>query len=79
MSALSVIQAMLVDSATDLLTNTTGGTSEGNPAAGTSAQDSSDPTLIQPATTGDRAGAGFLTALLLFGTVGGAAFMLTGV
>jgi mannan endo-1,6-alpha-mannosidase len=78
MSALSVIQVTLLNfNAPPLLTNTTGGTSAGNPAAGT--QQNSDPTAIVPATKGDKAAAGFLTALVLVATVGTIGFMVTGV
>ncbi|KIN06326.1 glycoside hydrolase family 76 protein [Oidiodendron maius Zn] len=45
------------------LTNSSGGTSVGNPNAG--AQSVVDPTAITPATTADRAGAGILTTLTL--------------
>jgi mannan endo-1,6-alpha-mannosidase len=78
MSALSVIQATLVNFAPTLLTNTTGGTSQGNPSAGTSLQDSADPLAVLPPTNADRAGAGILTALLLVCTVAGVGFMVTG-
>lgn len=79
MSALSVIQCTLLNFAPALVTNLTGGTSQGNPAAGTSSQDSADPTAILPPTNADRAGAGILTALLLVFTVGGVGFMVTGI
>ena len=78
MSALSVIQCMLLNSASPLLTNTTGGTSEGDPSAGTSPQANSDPATILPATTGDKAGAGIVTVILLVSILGGVGFMVTG-
>lgn len=79
MSALSIIQSTLLNSAPALVTNSTGGTSEGNPAAGTAPQDGEDPMLGLPPTRGDRAGAGFVTALLLCGMLGVVGFMVTGV
>jgi mannan endo-1,6-alpha-mannosidase len=78
MSALSVIQSNLIQMAPELVTNTTGGTSIGNAAAGSGSSDDSV-TAITPATGADKAGAGFLTALLLAGVLGGVAFMVMGV
>ncbi len=78
MSALSVIGAMLIDDAPELVTNTTGGTSVGNSAAGTTSSSSSDGTTITPATSGDKAGAGFITALAVAGVIGGVGFMIIG-
>ena len=79
MSALSVIQANLISEAPELFTNTTGGTSEGNSAAGTtSGSTDSTGNVITPATGGDKAGAGILTALVLCGLIGGVGFMVVG-
>jgi mannan endo-1,6-alpha-mannosidase len=50
------------------LTNTTGGTSIGNPNAGS--QSVADPAALKPATQGDRVGAGILTTLVLVGATG---------
>jgi len=77
MSALSVIQSLLIDEAPPLVTNSTGGTSKGNSAAGGSTTDR-DGNRVTPVTTGDRAGAGFLTAFVLCGVLGGIGFMVTG-
>ncbi len=80
MSALSIIQAMLINQAPELLTNTTGGTSVGNAAAGAgSSSTSTTGTVITPATTGDKAGAAILTALVVSGVLGGIGFMVMGV
>lgn len=76
MSALSVIQSNLITQARDLVTNSTGGTSVGNAAAGGGS--SASATEITPATGADRAGAGILTALLVCGVIGGVWFMVTG-
>jgi len=77
MSALSIIQAMLIDEAPGLVTNETGGTSVGNAAAGSSTT-SNDGTTITPATTGDKAGAGIVTAIMLAGVLGGVGFLVLG-
>ena len=71
MCALSVIQGQLEDEVRGPLSNTTGGTSQGNPSAGTGGD--TNPAAPQSViTTGDRAGAGILTAVVLVGLVGGA-------
>jgi mannan endo-1,6-alpha-mannosidase len=77
MSALSVIQSNLITQAPELVTNSTGGTSVGNAAAGSGSSDESA-TVIAPATGADRAGAGILTTLWLAGVLGGVFFMVTG-
>lgn len=69
MAALEVVQANLIQQAAVPLTNSTGGTSEGNPAAGTKDQQLH---VIAPPTRADKVGAGILTALtlgLLFGMI----------
>ena len=78
MSALSVIQSMLIDQAVELVTNSTGGTSVGNAAAGSGSSSSTDGAVITPATSADRAGAGIFTALVLCGLLGGVGFMIMG-
>ncbi|CAG8961301.1 hypothetical protein HYFRA_00013762 [Hymenoscyphus fraxineus] len=78
MSALSVVQSMLIDNAPDLVTNTTGGTSAGNAAAGAGGgTDSSGGTVII-ITGKDKAGAGILTALVLSCVIASVGFMVTG-
>jgi mannan endo-1,6-alpha-mannosidase len=62
MAALEVVQSNLIQSARGPVTNSTGGTSQGNSAAGTEGT----PILsITGATKGDRVGAGFLTTFVL--------------
>lgn len=79
MSALSIIQSMLIDEAPDLLTNTTGGTSVGNAGAGAGANSASTTAgTITPATTSGKVGAGILTAIVLCGCLGGVGFMIVG-
>ena len=76
MSALSVIQANLITKVAPPVTQNSGGTSKGDPNAGstgdnpTKAQNlpSIDTRLI---TGGDKAGASILTILVLCGLVGG--------
>jgi mannan endo-1,6-alpha-mannosidase len=77
MSALSVVQSMLIDQAPTLVTNTTGGTSAGNSAAG-SGSDGGSIEMVTPATSADRAGAGILTAVMVCGVLGGVGFMVSG-
>ncbi len=81
MSALGVIHSAMVQIPGQKIvapvTNSTGGTSVGNPAAGTGGSDD-NPLDIRPATGGDRAGAGILTTLVLGGFLGGIYFMVTG-
>jgi len=62
MAALEVIQSNLIAQVTGPVTNSTGGTSQGNPAAGTGNSNSIEPTIV---TQGDRVGAGFLTLFVL--------------
>ncbi|KAG9255443.1 family 76 glycosyl hydrolase [Emericellopsis atlantica] len=52
----------------------TGGTSKGNPGAGGS--DEEKVRVFQPITTGDRAGAGILTTIIICGVIGGSAFLI---
>jgi len=62
MSALEVVQGMLIDQVPGPVTNGTGGTSKGNPNAGTGA---STVINLNSITTGDKAGAGIVTLLIL--------------
>lgn len=70
MAALEVIQSNLIQQSRDPLTNATGGTSQGDPGAGIGDPTSSDPTALKPLTTGDKAGAGILTALVVAAILG---------
>lgn len=63
MAALEVIQSNLIQQVSGPVTNTTGGTSKGDPAAGTKSPGAV--LAASPASTGDRIGAGFLTAAVL--------------
>ena len=72
MGALSVIQANLIDQVSVPVTNKTGGTSQGNAAAGGGGGIStSNPALSQDTITqGSKAGAGILTFLVLTSVMG---------
>ena len=68
MSALSVIQANLISKVAAPLTANTGGTSKSDPTAGSGGDNPvvvNDPSANKKITTGDKAGAGILTALVL--------------
>jgi len=73
MSALEVVQSNLIDTVPGPLTNATGGTSKGNPAAGSNADD--NPKALNSITGGDKAGAGILTTAILVTLFGGAWWM----
>ncbi|KAK8857269.1 glycoside hydrolase family 76 protein [Apiospora arundinis] len=76
MNVLGALTAMLMPDAggSPPLTNNTGGTSSGNYDAGGKAPASK---TLAPVTGGDRAGAGFLTALIIAGALGAFAWMST--
>ncbi|KAI5242962.1 mannan endo-1,6-alpha-mannosidase [Aureobasidium subglaciale] len=75
MSALEVIQSNLIDRVQGPVSNSTGGTSQGNPNAGTGG-DQNPIAAPSPIQTSDRAGAGIITALILVALVGGAWWMI---
>lgn len=77
MNVLGAVSSLLVGKAKPPVTNATGGTSVGDPNAG-AASDSFTHTST-PITTGDRAGAGILTALVLASAAGTFAWMSLGV
>jgi mannan endo-1,6-alpha-mannosidase len=82
MSALAVVAANMLN-VEDLfapLTLDTGATSKSDPSAGTSSGDQTglgSPWLTRKITTGDRAGAGILTALVLVGMLGGTYWLVS--
>lgn len=77
MNALAALSSLLVDQAgiKPPLTNSTGGTSQGNPNAG---QTATDVFHHPPPTTGDKAGASILTILILGGIMSSFVWMSTG-
>lgn len=74
MSALEVFQGLLVDSVSGPVTNSTGGTSVGNSAAGSGSDDSA--TKYDTIDTGDKAGAAILTLVVLLSLFGGAGWIV---
>lgn len=74
MSALSVIQNMLISKVAGPVTAAKGGTSKGDPSAGSQGDNPAGPGAatsgaLKPITTADRAGAGILTAFIVAGLV----------
>lgn len=69
MSALEVIQSNLIANVPGPVSQGNGGTSKGDPSAGTTGDTTGVP--LEQITTGDRAGAGILTALVLVILLGG--------
>lgn len=76
MAALEAIAGLLTKQAPDTVTNTTGGTSKGNSAAGSGTATTAAGLTTKKTSVGDRVGAGFLTAAVLCGCIGGVAFMV---
>jgi hypothetical protein len=76
MTALSVVGANLIDSSMVPLTADTGGKSASDPNAGTSAPIFPHDEFPE-ITTADRAGAGILTVLVVFGMAGGAYWLVS--
>ncbi|KAL9624684.1 MAG: hypothetical protein Q9160_001038 [Pyrenula sp. 1 TL-2023] len=76
MSALEVIQSNLITKVSGPVSNNTGGTSKGDPTAGSQGDDQAMLGQADPITTGDKVGAGFLTTLVLIGILGGAWWMV---
>ena len=73
MSALSVIQANLIQKVAAPLTANTGGVSKSDPSAGTEGDNPAivlEPLLTRRINIGDRAGAGILTAVTVGGLLG---------
>ncbi|ESZ94071.1 glycoside hydrolase family 76 protein [Sclerotinia borealis F-4128] len=68
MAAMSAIFVNLVQQIQAPVTNSTGGTSVGNSAAGSGSTSSLD--SVTPPTTGDRVGAGMVTTVVLVGMTG---------
>lgn len=85
MNALEIFQTNLEDQVAGPLSNSTGGTSKGNPSAGTGPDSASGgggggggrAGSSNPITGGDRAGAGILTALVVVFVLGGAWYVVS--
>jgi mannan endo-1,6-alpha-mannosidase len=76
MSVLEVVQSLLIDTVPGPVGANSGGISQGNPSAGTSGEQGPTGLDLSTITMGDKAGAGFLTALVLLGVLGGAWWMV---
>ncbi len=76
MSALEVVQSMLISKVAGPVTNSTGGTSKGDNTAGTGGDKIPEGFATGEITTGDKVGAGFLTSIILIGVLGGAWWMI---
>jgi mannan endo-1,6-alpha-mannosidase len=76
MAALEVIISTQISQVKGPVTNSTGGTSLGNSNAGAGSTGTAAGLTESPTTTGDRAGAGILTALMLVSMIGGCGWML---
>lgn len=75
MSALEVMQNLLVNTVDGPVSMKTGGTSKSNPNAGDNGKNT--PIVFDDVTTGDKAGAGILTTIVLVGILGGAWWMVS--
>lgn len=75
MAAMEVIQSNLIKQVQAPFTSSTGGSSPGNPGAGSH---SITPGTITPASKKDKIGAGIVTAILLFGCLSLFCFMSFG-
>ncbi|KAK3942307.1 glycoside hydrolase family 76 protein [Diplogelasinospora grovesii] len=76
MDVLGAVSSLLIGQANAPVTNDTGGTSVGNPNAGSQSDTFNNP--VAPPTTGDKAGASILTLLILGAAVGTFGWMSTG-
>lgn len=76
MAALEVIQANLITRVAAPVTSDDGGTSKGDPNAGSKPPKSIPSSLSHPITTGDKAGAGILTVLMMIGIGGSCGWMI---
>lgn len=75
MSAMEVFQTLLLEKVDGPVKEATGGTSKGDPSAGTGG--TSDPRLpLNPITKKDRVGAGIITTLAILGVIGGVWWMI---
>lgn len=75
MAALEVMQNLLLDDVPGPVTEKNGGISKSDPSAGSEAQ--AQPLALDAVTTGDKAGAGILTTLILVMILAGAWWMVS--
>jgi mannan endo-1,6-alpha-mannosidase len=76
MSALEVIQSNLITEVTGPVTEGNGGTSKGNPSAGTTSPVGPGDLYKAQVTTTDKAGAAILTLLIALFVIGGALWLI---
>lgn len=76
MSALAVLGATQMNAGIVPVTKDTGGTSKGDPNAGSGSSSSSPTGVTTKITTADKAGAGILTLLIVCGVVGGSLWII---
>ena len=74
MNALDAVMYNLINKVKPPVTADSGGTSKGDPSAGTSG--TKNPTTLKPITTGDKAGAAILTVVMVAGVIGGTTFLV---
>ncbi|KAG5991182.1 hypothetical protein E4U43_004082 [Claviceps pusilla] len=74
MNALDAVMYNLIAKAAPPVTARSGGTSKGDPSAGSGGTE--DPTKLRPLTTKDKIGAGVITMFLIVAALGGTALML---
>ena len=75
MSALEVMQNLLIDDVPGPVTEKAGGISKSDPSAGSDVQ--TQPLDFDAVTTGDKAGAGFITTVILIMILAGAWWMVS--
>ena len=74
MAAMEIFQNLLIANVSGPVTEAKGGTSKSDPSAG--GEPEQPPIIFSEITNGDRAGAGFLTTLVIVGIVAGAWWMV---
>ncbi|GAB1315113.1 hypothetical protein MFIFM68171_05323 [Madurella fahalii] len=77
MNVLGAVSSLLIDQVPPPVTNTTGGTSQGDPNAGSGSDNFKGE--FAPPTTGDKAGAAIITVVILLSAVGTFGWISTGV
>jgi mannan endo-1,6-alpha-mannosidase len=75
MAAMEIMQSLLFTNVTGPVSEKTGGISKSDPSAGSGNTD--QPIVFDTITTGDKAGAGFLTTVVIIGILGGAWWMVS--
>lgn len=76
MSAMEVFQSLLITKVDPPVTQVTGGTSQGDPSAGSGGTSRQPGLSTNALTKKDRVGAGILTVLVLIGAIGGVTWIV---